>query len=198
MNQQAMPSGPSLRTSPVLGSKTSTPFTFTRTRPRSAGRRAISGSPKMTNRLPLPVFLMSSAMCRSAFMRALSTGMRPSLLNSVACVHQYDEVGKILQAEVVVLHVGPDPGVRLGHATRLGFPVAVQHHPVHVAARGIRLPTVRPGGVEANVRGRAHRVVGVEHRLDRTLIVGQLGRRRVVADDDEAGLVVPDPSTSPR
>src|SRR5437773_4230201 len=29
----------------------------------------------MTNRLPLPVFLRSSAMCRSAFMRALSTGM---------------------------------------------------------------------------------------------------------------------------
>ena len=44
----------------------------------------MSGSPKMTNRLPLPVFLRSSAMCRSAFMRALSTGMRPSLLNSVA------------------------------------------------------------------------------------------------------------------
>ncbi len=45
----------------------------------------MSGSPKMTKRLPLPVFLRSSAMCRSAFMRALSTGMRPSLLNSVAC-----------------------------------------------------------------------------------------------------------------
>jgi hypothetical protein len=34
----------------------------------------MSGSPKMTNRLPLPVFFRSSAMCRSAFMRALSTG----------------------------------------------------------------------------------------------------------------------------
>ena len=43
----------------------------------------MSGSPKMTNRLPLPVFFRSSAMCRSAFIRALSTGMRPSLLNSV-------------------------------------------------------------------------------------------------------------------
>jgi hypothetical protein len=31
----------------------------------------------------MPVFLSSSDMCRSAFMRALSTGMRPSLLNSV-------------------------------------------------------------------------------------------------------------------
>ena len=30
MNQQAMPSAPSLRTSPVLGWKTSTPLTFTR------------------------------------------------------------------------------------------------------------------------------------------------------------------------
>ena len=29
--------------------------------------------------IPLPVFFRSSAMCRSAFMRALSTGMRPSL-----------------------------------------------------------------------------------------------------------------------
>ena len=46
-------------------------------------RMSMSGSPKMTKRLPLPVFLRSSAMCRSAFMRALSTGMRPSLLNSV-------------------------------------------------------------------------------------------------------------------
>ena len=45
----------------------------------------MSGSPKMTNRLPVPVFARSSAMCRSAFMRALSTGSAPSLLNSVAC-----------------------------------------------------------------------------------------------------------------
>ncbi len=71
MNQHAMPAGLSLRTSPLLGSKTSTPFTFTLTRPPSAGRRVMSGSPKMTN--------------RSAFTRALSTGIRPSLLNSVAC-----------------------------------------------------------------------------------------------------------------
>ena len=40
----------------------------------SASRISISGSPKITNRFPLPVFLSSSAMCRSAFMRALSTG----------------------------------------------------------------------------------------------------------------------------
>ena len=43
----------------------------------------MSGSPKMTNRLPLPVFFRSAAMCRSAFMRAFSTGSRPSRSNSV-------------------------------------------------------------------------------------------------------------------
>jgi hypothetical protein len=38
MNQQAMPSAPSLRTSPVLGSKTSTPLTLTRTGRRFASQ----------------------------------------------------------------------------------------------------------------------------------------------------------------
>ena len=44
----------------------------------------MSGSPKITNRLPLPVFFRSPAMCRSAFMRAFSTGTRPSLSNSAS------------------------------------------------------------------------------------------------------------------
>ena len=44
----------------------------------------MSGSPKMTKRFPLPVFLRSSAMCRSAFIRALRMGTRPSRLKSVA------------------------------------------------------------------------------------------------------------------
>ena len=44
---------------------------------------SMSGSPNMTNRLPLPVFLSSSDMCKSAFMRAFSTGILPSLSNSV-------------------------------------------------------------------------------------------------------------------
>ena len=44
----------------------------------------MSGSPKMTNRFPLPVFFRSPAMWRSAFMRALRMGMRPSFLNSDA------------------------------------------------------------------------------------------------------------------
>ena len=42
----------------------------------------MSGSPKMTKRFPLPVLARSSAMWRSAFMRALRTGNAPSLLNS--------------------------------------------------------------------------------------------------------------------
>ena len=50
----------------------STPLIRTRTGPwsgssPSAGRISMSGSPKMTNRLPFPVFFRSSAMCRSAF-----------------------------------------------------------------------------------------------------------------------------------
>ena len=89
MNQHAMLSVSSLRTSPLLGSKTSTPFTLTWNCPGSAplpstGRMSMSGSPKMTKRFPLPVFFKSSAMCRSAFMRALRMGTLPSLLNSVA------------------------------------------------------------------------------------------------------------------
>ena len=62
MNQQAMPSGPS-QTSPVLGWKTSTPTIYTRTRSIASGtaRMRMSGSPKMTNRLPLPVDLEPGA-----------------------------------------------------------------------------------------------------------------------------------------
>ena len=37
----------------------------------------MSGSPKMTKRLPLPVFLRSSAMWRSAFMRGFEDGNAP-------------------------------------------------------------------------------------------------------------------------
>ena len=37
MNQQAMPSAPSLTTSPVCGLKTSTPLTFTRSLPSVSG-----------------------------------------------------------------------------------------------------------------------------------------------------------------
>ena len=41
--------------------------------------------PEDHEEITLAVFFSSPAMCRSAFMRALRTGMRPSLLNSVAC-----------------------------------------------------------------------------------------------------------------
>ncbi len=47
------------------------------------GEESMSGSPKMTKRLPLQVFFRSSAMWRSAFILALSTGIRPSLSKSV-------------------------------------------------------------------------------------------------------------------
>jgi hypothetical protein len=56
MNEQAIPSAPSLRTAPVLGWKKSTPFTFKRNLQSFSLAMVMSGSPKMTNRLPLPVF----------------------------------------------------------------------------------------------------------------------------------------------
>jgi hypothetical protein len=46
-----MPSGPSLRTSPLLGLKTSTPLTFTPMAFFPSLRISMSGSPKMTKRL---------------------------------------------------------------------------------------------------------------------------------------------------
>jgi len=50
--------------------------------PSAALIMSISGSPKMTKRLPLPVFLRSSAICKSAFILALSIGMWPRWSNS--------------------------------------------------------------------------------------------------------------------
>ena len=47
-------------------------------RPRSRPM-SMSGSPKTVKRLPAPVFFSSSPMSRSAFIRTISTGMRPSL-----------------------------------------------------------------------------------------------------------------------
>ena len=106
----------------------------------------------------------------------------------MAVVHYDDEVGQIaarlgavavrhLEAEALVLHVRLHARVRLGHAAELGLPVAVQHHPVHVAARGVGLPAVRPRRVETDVRGRAHRVVRVEHTLDRPFASERRGDR---------------------
>ena len=42
----------------------------------------MSGSPNTTNRLPLAVVFSASAICRSGFIRAFRTGMRPNRSNS--------------------------------------------------------------------------------------------------------------------
>ena len=47
--------------------------------PSSVSSQAMSGSPKTVKRLPAPVFFSSSPISRSAFIRTISTGMRPSL-----------------------------------------------------------------------------------------------------------------------
>ena len=54
MNQQAMPSAPSLINSPVWGLNTSTPFNLTRRLPSSSDDSVMSASPKKANKLPLP------------------------------------------------------------------------------------------------------------------------------------------------
>ena len=71
--------GPSLRISPVLGWNTSTPLTLTwicRPWRRCPGPRRISmsGSPKITNRLPLPVFFRSPAMLQVGVHARLEDG----------------------------------------------------------------------------------------------------------------------------
>ena len=64
---------PLVRTSPVVGSNTSTPLISTCELAVDRPRTSMSGSPNTTNRLPAPVFF-SSGMRRSWFMRAFSTG----------------------------------------------------------------------------------------------------------------------------
>src|SRR5689334_9939021 len=56
MNHNAIVSGPPDSISPVCGLNTSTPLILTRICLSPAGSIAISGSPKTTNRLPVPVF----------------------------------------------------------------------------------------------------------------------------------------------
>ena len=58
------------------------------------------------------------------------------------------------------------PRMGFGHAAELGLPVAVEDHPVDVAAVRVRLPTACLGGGEVHVGCRTHGVVGVQHRLD--------------------------------
>ena len=97
----------------------------------------------------------------------------------MAVVDQHDEVGQILagfraetvghlEAEVVVLHVGSDLRVRLGDAAELGLPIAIENHPIDVAATGAGLPAIGFRGSEVDVTGGACGIVGIEQRLDGT------------------------------
>lgn len=87
-------------------------------------------------------------------------------------LQQDNKIGKIdplfgaeairhLHAQVVVLDVGPDAGVRFRHAAELRFPVAVKDHPVDVASPGVRFPAVLPGSGEVDVHRRTDGIVGV-------------------------------------
>ena len=102
------------------------------------------------------------------------------LVLPAAVVHQHDEVRPVLprlgtvqvrhlEPEAVVLDVRPDLRVFLGHAAKLGLPVAVEDHPVDVAAVRAGLPAVRLRRGEPDVGGGPGRVVRVEQRLDRSL-----------------------------
>src|SRR5579863_7048218 len=82
MNQAAMPAVSFERMSPVLGSNTSTPFTFTRMSSPPSSRISTSGSPNTTNMLPRPVFLSSSDMCMSGLIRAFRILRLPRLASS--------------------------------------------------------------------------------------------------------------------
>ena len=73
------------------------------------------------------------------------------------------------EAEVVVLDVGANAGMCFGHAAELGLPIAVEDHPVDVAAARVGFPADRFRRVEIDVHGGASRVVGIEHGLDRAL-----------------------------
>lgn len=90
---------------------------------------------------------------------------------------QPDEIGKIrtrfrtvavrhFEAEVLILHVRPYPRVRFGHAAELRLPIAVENHPVDVAAPRVGLPASGFGRIELDMVRRAGRVVGVEHCFD--------------------------------
>ena len=70
-------------------------------------------------------------------------------------INQHDEVRQVLahlrsvpvwdfETEIMVFDVGTHARVRLRDAAKLGFPIAIQHHPVDVAAPRVRFPTVGP------------------------------------------------------
>jgi hypothetical protein len=57
----------------------------------------------------------------------------------------------------MIFDVGAHARMRLRDAAELGFPIAIEHHPVDVAAARVRFPTVGPGCVEANMSGGPNR-----------------------------------------
>ena len=76
------------------------------------------------------------------------------IIVAVAIIHAHDEVRQVLahfrtiavrhfQAEVVVLDVGANAGMRFGHAAELALPIAVENHPVDVTAARVSLPASR-------------------------------------------------------
>ena len=116
---------------------------------------------------------------------------------AVAVLHQHDEVRDVaphlravavghFEAQVLVFNISSHAWVRLGHAAELGLPIAIENHPVDVAAAGIGLPAGGLRRVEVDVEGGADGVVRVKHRLDRPLA---LERARNAGGDALAGHV---------
>ena len=69
----------------------------------------------------------------------------------------------------MILRVGADLRMRLSHAAELGLPVAVQNHPVDMAASGAGFPPVGFRSIEANMLRRAHGVVRIKQRFNGAL-----------------------------
>ena len=87
---------------------------------------------------------------------------------TVTVIHQHDEIGEVFaglgtiavrhfQTEIVIFDIGLDPRMRFRHAAEFGLPVAVENHPVDMAAAGVGLPAVGFGGVEVDMDGGAGR-----------------------------------------
>ena len=82
--------------------------------------------------------------------------------------HLRAETVRHIQPEIVILDIGMDTRMSLSYAAELGFPIAVKDDPVEVGFgwRALGIPTVRLGGIEADVFGGAGRIIGVGDGLD--------------------------------
>ncbi|OQB36387.1 MAG: hypothetical protein BWY09_01949 [Candidatus Hydrogenedentes bacterium ADurb.Bin179] len=80
----------------------------------------------------------------------------------MAIVYLDDEIGNIaacfraiavgyFQSQVMVLHIGPHPGMGLGDPAELRFPIAIEDDPVDVATVRSRFPPERLGGIEIDM-----------------------------------------------